>query len=142
MSDELPPYPVELELELPKIALAGEWIPVLVQAKRSDNHAASVINRNVDSQDKWVQIHSDFLDRDTEIRPGETYRFTMPVLVPTQGDLSFENFKAQVHEIGKPKGEDRLVPLPKKQLRVRPSLGKDIKIVLEPICSYAEGIKA
>src|ERR1700677_2917754 len=98
---------IELELELPKVAHAGEWIPVLVQAKRPDVWPEGVLIRNVATLDKSVQIDRDFLDRDSVILPGETYRFTIPIQVPTQRRLSFDGFFLQIREARKDGGDDQ-----------------------------------
>ena len=133
--------PVGLEIELPKSACAQEWIPLLVKVKRPDCCSSGIVIRNIGTADKSVQIDLDFLDRELIVRPGEEYRFTVPILVPGQRDLSFDIFKIQIHEENTDQRDDYSKPLPAKKIRVSPSIGKEVKVWLEPICQYDEGTK-
>jgi hypothetical protein len=133
--------PVELEVEFPKTASAQEWIPLLVKVKRPDCWTSGIAVRNVSTADRSVQVDLAFLDREMIVRPGEQYRFTVPIQVPTQRDLVSDIFRIQIHQENSDQKDDSSIPLPTKKMRVSPSLDKEIKVTFEPICVYDEGTK-
>jgi hypothetical protein len=132
---------VELEIEIGATAYAGEWIPLTLRVKRPDCWSAGIGFRNISCRDKSIQINDDFLDREMELRVGETCRLMIPILVPTRRVLSLDTIFLEIasKEDGVPRNE--LIPLPRKMLNVQPSLTKEIKVRLQSICEYAEGTK-
>jgi hypothetical protein len=132
--------PINIEVTVPGgPAYAEEWVPVLLAIRRPDSWATAVRIRNVSSLDPGVQFDLDLLDRDLEVRPGETYRLTLPLRVALPRELALDTITVQVQEA---KAKDsHLIPLPPKRLEFRPAIGNEIHITLDPICPYRIGTK-
>jgi hypothetical protein len=140
MSD--PRIPFVMKLHGPwERAFADEWLPLTLVLERPEACASGARVRHVSCTDPEVQLDLDLLDRNLAVRPGETYRLTVPIRVAHAKTLELNTIALQVHDTARPENRDELVPLPDKQLAVRPSLDKQIRIRLEPLCRYAEGIK-
>jgi hypothetical protein len=123
-------------------AFADEWLPLTLVLERPETCTSSACVRHVSCGDPEVQLNLDLLDRNLDIRPGETYRLTVPIRVARAKTLELKSFSLQVQDAALPASRGELVPLPDKQLAVRPSLDKQIRVRLEPLCRYAEGTKA
>jgi hypothetical protein len=131
-----------IEIEVPSLRgpfYAGDWVPLLLVIRRPDTAAAPARIRNFFTRDLQVQLDLDLLNRETEIRPGEVYRLTVPVRVPVSRSLSLDCIGLEVQdEHDQQSGE---VFLPAKILEFRPAIGKEITVRLEPICAYEAGTK-
>ncbi len=72
---------LEIQVDPVENAFAEEWIPLVVRLQGSDFWPGGVELRNIRSKNRLVQIDLDLLDRQTVIRAGEAYRFTVPIKV-------------------------------------------------------------
>jgi hypothetical protein len=127
--------------ELPPIAYAGEWIPVTWLLTRPEKSGTNVRIKNVNCPDREVQLDTDLLQSDIEIRPGETYRLTVPVKVGHPKILDLERFVIQVGDAtGNPRNDEPVSP-PRKELRILPAIAREILISVEPLCAYDQGTK-
>jgi hypothetical protein len=123
-------------------AFANEWLPLTLVLERPDTCISGVRVRNVSCDDSAVQLNLDLLDRNLEIRPGETYRLTVPICVTRAKTLELKSIALQVQDASlPPPSRDQLVPLPDRQLPIRPAIDRQIRIQLEPLCLYEEGTK-
>ncbi len=129
-----PPVLIDLEID-GGTAFVGTWFPLTIRLRRPLDQKTPVRVRNVDCADKDVQIDSDFLQRDVEVRPGESYRFTMLLKVASVRELELATICLELAEV------DDLVPLPSRLVQVRPALGRDVVVSDEPICSYGDTTK-
>jgi hypothetical protein len=128
------PTPLSVELaQLPGDAYAGQWHPLTLLLKRAAGSATSVRLLNVSCLEKDVQLDTDLFQPDTEVRPGETYSLTVPLRVTRPQRFDLAKIKLQV--------DQDLVDLPNVLLEVRPAIGEEIKLRVEPVCSYEEGTK-
>src|SRR4051794_36050892 len=119
------PSAIELEVEVATTAYAAEWIPLMVRVKRPDCWPTGVSFRRISSRDKSIQINDDFLNRDMELRAGETCRFTIPIQVQTRRVLALDSIFLEVAFKEDQITENQLIPLPKKLLNIQPSLGNE-----------------
>jgi hypothetical protein len=131
-----------LEVGLPEPCekgYAGEWLPLKVLLQRPGDADTAVYVKRASCRDADVQLNTDLMQGDLEIRPGEAHVLTVPVCVPTPRlfDLSAVVFQvARRGEVGE------LVSLPNKPLRIEPAIGDEVKVDLKSLCRYAEGTKA
>jgi hypothetical protein len=101
--------------------------------KRPADSGTGVRLRNVSCLEKDVQLDTDLFQPDTEVRPGETYSQTVPLRVTRPQHFDLAKIKLQV--------DQDLVDLPNVPLEVLPAIGEEIKVRIEPVCSYEEGTK-
>jgi hypothetical protein len=130
-----------LEIELPQgepQAHAGEWVPLTLLLKRPPSSAASAQIKWIFCADREVQFDTDLFQGDVEVRPGEAYRLTIPIRVAIPKTLDLNAIGLQVGTAGE---NDRLESLPSRLLSIQPAIGKEIKVQVEALCSYAQGIK-
>jgi hypothetical protein len=135
MSEPCLPLSIELDCEGTE-AFAGTWFPITVRLKcpASQPHCCRI--RNIDCTDKEIQLDSDLLQRDVELRRGESYRFTIYLNVPHVGVIKLSSIYVEVA------GEvSDIFHFPDQELQIRPALGRDISIKEEPICSYGNVTK-
>jgi hypothetical protein len=118
---------------------AGEWLPLKVLLRRPPTSATAVRVKFVSCREREVQLNADLLQGDVEIRPGETYRLTVPICVPAPSLL---DLGAIVFQVATPGALDQLVSLPPRPLAIHPAIGKEVAVRLHSLCAYAEGTKA
>jgi hypothetical protein len=137
---------VDIRVSPPKGAgYAGEWIPLLLVVTRSSSSGTPVRLRHVTHNEKEIQVDMDLLDREVVIRPGENYRLTVPIRVSQPCVLPLATLGLQVQEIDSREsqaiGLPEAVSFPEQLLEIRPAIGQEIDLQLEPICAYTEGTK-
>ena len=122
---------------------AGEWLPLVVDMQRNSDGTAFLQLESVTSEDPNIQLNTDLIQPRLEIRPGESYRCTIPLCVvhPQQINLaslvftfSGSNSDAAAPRILKFKTASKL-------MAVKPAISQEIETTLKPICRYEEGIK-
>jgi hypothetical protein len=131
-----------LEIDLAEVCergYAGEWLPLKVLLRRPPSRETAARVKFVSCRTKDVQLDADLLQGDVEIRPGETYRLTIPICVPTPTVLDLGTITFQV---ATPGAIDQQVPLTPRPLAIHPAIGKEVKTRLHSLCAYTEGTKA
>jgi len=123
-------------------AYAGEWFPLTFELFRSTDHSFPVRLHNLTCADPDVHLDIDLLQQGVTIRPGETYRFIVPLRVLRAKTVDLGRL---VLWLDQPDGneKDRVVDqIPSLQkFVVRPAIGNEIAIDVEPLCNYDEGTK-
>jgi len=128
-----PDPPVVLHVDRVPEAFAGEWFAVGIRLKRPEGWPDAVSVRNLACSDREIQIDTDLLQSNVEVRPGEVYHFTIQLKVSHVREV---NLSAVYLQLGSPSGLNELFNLPAQAVQVRPALGRDIAVAVEPICSY------
>jgi hypothetical protein len=118
---------------------AGEWLPLKVLLRRPAFSETPAHVKFVSCREKEVQLDADLLQGDIEIRPGETYRLTVPICVAAPALLDLGTI---VFQVATPGALDQLVSLPPRPLAIHPAIGKEVTARLHSLCTYAEGTKA
>jgi hypothetical protein len=117
---------------------AGEWLPLKLLLTRPAAATAAALVKFVSCRDKDVQVNSDLLQGDIEIRPGESYRLTVPICVPTPRVFDLGAILVQV---ATPGTVGQVVPLPARALPIHPAIGKEVQVRVQSLCAYSEGTK-
>jgi hypothetical protein len=123
------------------LAYAGEWVPVTLLLTRPEHSGAGVRIKNVSVPDREVQLNTDLLQSDIEVRPGETYRLTVPIKVGHPRTLDLEQFVIQVGDATGDPGKDQGVSPPRKEIRFLPAIAREIMVSVVPLCAYEQGTK-
>lgn len=118
---------------------AGEWLPLSLLLRRPQSGEAAARVKFISCREKDVQLDTDLLQGDIEIRPGEAYRLTVPICVPSPRLL---DLSAIVFQVATPGALDQLVPLPQKPLPIHPAIGEEVKVHIQSLCAYSQGTKA
>jgi hypothetical protein len=138
-----PPKLVEVKLSAAwDRAYAGVRLPVTFDLSRPAPDPRALRLQRITSDDTEVQLDADLLQPEVEIRPGETYRFTvgLSVLRPKLFDLAALNLVFGHGEPGKDQVSIPIKPSTQK-LIVKPAISREVKILLETLCAYQEGTK-
>jgi hypothetical protein len=131
---------IDAQVVLPRgPGYAGEWISVLLVLKRPSSYSTDVRISNITTTDPAIQLDLDLLDRQVRIRPGETYRLTMPLRAQEPKPVALHSIQLQVKELEA--NLETEVCLPAKVLEIRPAIGNEIAVRLDSLCTYADGTK-
>ena len=139
--------PLAIQVSVPKSpAYEGEWVPLVLILTRPSDADGAVQVRAVTCDDPDVQLDLDLLDRETPLRPGETYRLTMPLRASRPKVLGLGHLTVHVRphrlELDDHGAEhEEPVPLPPTALAIRPAIGRHITVKIEPLCAYDDGTK-
>lgn len=130
--------PLNVTMVAPPSLFAGEWSPLLFEIERTPNGSTPVTIRDIYCTEKAVQLDRDLFQRDLLLNPGESYRVSIPIRVPEPRNLPQESLAVQYQE-----GDQRpnAVFLPTGSLLVSPSLAREVKVDVEPLCTYEAGTK-
>ncbi len=116
-------------------AQAGEWTPLLFTLRLPQNHTEEVRVRAIGCFAAGVLLNLDLLPQDIVIRPGETFRATIPVQIMRAGLLHLRDFFVELRNC------NDTIPFPDLTLSFGPSLAREISVSLEPLCTYDEGTR-
>ena len=118
---------------------AGESLPLKLLLRCPPSRVEGVCVKFISCRDQDVQLNTDLLQGDIQIRPGEAYRLTLPICIQTPKVF---DLGAIVFQVATPGAMDQLVPLPTKSVPIHPAIGKEVKVRLQSLCTYLEGTKA
>jgi hypothetical protein len=121
--------------ELPDSFPAGAWVPITVLLSCPADAAVSVKVRHLGCLDPSVQLDLDLLQRDVEIRPGESYHLTFRCLVPSPRMLQPEAFQLQIAD------SRDVVRFPAHALTFGANLEAETSLALQALCAYDEGTR-
>ncbi len=123
-------------------AYAGEWFPLTFELFRSTNDSSPVRLHNLTCADPDVHLDIDLLQQGVTIRPGETYRFVVPLRVLRAKTVDVGMLSLS---IGCTDGNGQEIVVTQRpslqKFVVRPAIGNEIAIAVEPLCNYDEGTK-
>ncbi len=117
---------------------AGEWALLTLLLSRSAGSSGAAQIKFVSCSDKDVQLDTDLLQADVEVRPGEVYRLTLPLRVACPKTVDLSTIALQVGISGE---LDVLVPLPQRLLPTNPAISHEVQVTLESLCAYSQGTK-
>jgi hypothetical protein len=128
------PAPVTIEVPDPPAELdVGERTPLTLVLTRPADACGQALVRQVRCNEPTVLLDTDLFQRDTPLQPGESYRVAV-FLQPTRpGVLRLSAVEVQV--------DGELHQLPDRSVPIGPSLGQEVTVALEPICTYEQGTK-
>ena len=102
-----------------------------------------LILNSIKCDDPHVQMDSDLVQTQIELRPSESYRCTIPVRVPHPRQVNLSSFRfAFANQL--PDGNAGPVlqfQAAARLMTVKPAIGKEIETIVKPICRYDEGVK-
>jgi hypothetical protein len=116
-------------------AYAGAWISLPLALTRPASEASPIRILNIGCDDRDVQIDLDLLQQDVVVRPGETYRFALPILAPHARELELTTFFVEVAD------PPEIVRFPAQLISIGTSLAKEVVLQVEPVCAYQAGTK-
>jgi hypothetical protein len=114
---------------------AGCWLLLPLALTRPAGAIGPVRIVSIGSNDPSVQLDLDLLQQDVAVRPGETYRFTLPILVHHARELELSALFVEVAD------PPELVPFPSQLVSIGPSLAREIALRVEALCAYEAGTK-
>jgi hypothetical protein len=128
--------PLIVRIAKPVVAAhAGAWFPLPLALTRPAEAAGPVRIRNIGCDDRDLQFDLDLFQQDVSVRPGETYRFTLPILTTHAREVELNAFFVEVAD------PPELVRFPAQLVSVGPSLAKEVTLHVEPLCAYEAGTK-
>jgi hypothetical protein len=116
-------------------AYAGEWLPLPVEMSHPSDAPGPVRVRKIDCENRGVQVDSDLFQSDIELRPGETYRVTLPVLVSHPCELDLSSLYVEIAD------PSELIHFEQRLVSVAPSLAKELELTVKSLCAYETGTK-
>jgi len=125
----------------PEKCYAGQWIPLTLVLHRPEGSGSSVIIKNVDCGDREVQLDTELLPGDVEMRPGDSFQLRLPVRVAHPKTISLDRIIVQVGMPGDDPTNDSALSPAQANLEVLPAIGQDIAIQLESLCAYGKNTK-
>lgn len=131
---------ISIEIEnLPNRVSVGERIPVRVTI-RNASHGRPTELRSLETRNPQVaQLEAELFERDIVLGPGEEYRCEVILQFLREGIFPSPHF---VLNAGRDP-YDRIINLPTPDLIVVPSLLRELRVTVEPICTYEHvGTKA
>lgn len=128
------PLAIRLTGPLPP-ACAGDWLPLPLELSQPADAPGPVRLRKIACENRGIEVDSDLFPADVELRPGETYRIILPVLVSHPGVLDLSSFFLQID------GPEESVRFPQRLVQVAPSLAKELELSIKPLCAYETGTK-
>jgi hypothetical protein len=132
MSAQAPALAIQVAAA-PREAFAGQWVPLTLLLKRSEASGSSALIRDLGCRDKDVQLDVDLLQRDVELRPGETYRITIPIRVAHPKVVDLSTILLQL--------DNGTCALPSIPLRIRSTVLQEVAVRLEAVCAYGDETK-
>lgn len=115
--------------------LAGDWMPLTLRVECPTSRSEPLCLRDIDVDRKLapsLQLDTDLLQRNIEVRPGESYKVTVLVRMSHPGRFNLKAIYVDVFEI---------VSLPPEDVVVHPSLTAEVHLGLEAIVPYDHGTK-
>ncbi|MCS7022782.1 MAG: hypothetical protein NZU63_13265 [Gemmataceae bacterium] len=140
---------IELEGQLPTQLPVGEPVPLrLVIRNRMDvpgaqptilRGLASVDIGKKPSERRGIELEAEMFERGITLQPGDEYRCEVIARFTREGVLPPPHFVLSVGQ----EPYDRRIGLPTPTIEVIPALQRELRMVIEPICTYEQiGTKA
>lgn len=112
-----------------KQAQAGVAFPLVMTLTLSPEMEQSIRLCNVSCKDPELYLDTDLIQRNVEIRPGESYRCTLHLRSPRQREVDLSCLYVELTDV------NDLIQIPQQLVQIRPSLN-EIHIGTTPICTY------
>ncbi|MCS6863507.1 MAG: DUF4126 domain-containing protein [Gemmataceae bacterium] len=118
--------------DFPDRVCSGERIIVRVTI-RNASHGRSTELRSLESRKPQVaQIESELFERDIILGPGEEYHCDVAVRFLREGTFPAPHFALNAGR----DPHDRIIDFPTPDITVVPSLNRELRVTIEPICTY------
>lgn len=134
MSDQSSKLKVHVDISNEDV-VAMEWVPVTIHFRSEASKPLALMNLDVVQPDSQIRLQTDLFERDVLIRPGEQYTVAARLQFLTSGRFNLSSLYYELF------GENRVIHFDDSPLDVRPSLGEEIEITCDPICSYEDDTK-
>lgn len=117
----------------PKFLFAFEKAVIRVNVTLGKDFAESIELIKIDSFDSSIKVESASLTPGFRLFPGETYQCDISILRSEIGPYLLSEFFLEFSQSGKPSNAQSFSP---GQFFFFPPLPRDIRVVLDPVCSY------
>jgi hypothetical protein len=122
-------------------AFAGQWLPITFDMVRSTEDARPLQLENITSEDHEISLDIDLLQPRLEIRPGETYRCTVPIRVMHPRKIDLGSIRFTFSEKSPQSSHVVHFKMPSRQLIIKPAIGQEIVVQVKTVCQYDQNTK-
>lgn len=124
-----------------KEAYAGEWLPVTFCITRDPAQAKDLRLHQMRSVDPNVLLDIDMFQHGLVIRPGETYRFLVPIQVKEPQEVELSKIQFGYEMLDDPGRAVYWQAAGTSKFEAKPSLKHLLEVQMESLCQYEEGTK-